>query len=59
LEMRRALIEAAAHDSADHYVQEATKQLQGKTLTAQGLGLVTQGQTSLSEVMRMSNRHPL
>ena len=59
LEMRRALVEAAAHDSTDHYVQEATKQLQGKRFTAQGLGLVKQGQTSLSEVMRMSNRHPL
>ena len=59
LEMRRALVEAAAHDGADHYVQEAIKQLQGKTLTAQGLGLVRQGQSTLSEVMRMSNRHPL
>lgn len=58
LEMRQPLVDAAAHDSISMYMLEAAKQMQGKSLTAHALGLVSQGQTSLSEVMRMSNRHP-
>lgn len=58
LEMRQALVDAAAHDSASAYMLEAAKQLQGKRLTEQALRLAQQGQTSLSEVIRLSNRHP-
>ena len=58
LEMRQALVDAAAQDSASPYISEATKQLQGKRLTEQALKLAQQGQTSLSEVIRLSNRHP-
>lgn len=58
LELRQALVDAAAHDSASAYMTEAAKQLQGKRLTEQALKLAQQGQTSLSEVMRLSNRHP-
>lgn len=58
LEMRQALVDAAAQDSASHYLSEAAKQLQGKRLTEQALRLAQQGQTSLSEVIRLSNRHP-
>jgi MSHA biogenesis protein MshE len=58
LEMRQALVDAAAHDSASAYMSEAAKQLQGKRLTEQALRLAQQGQTSLSEVIRLSNRHP-
>lgn len=58
LEMRQGLIEAAAQDSVSVFMHEAAKQLQGKRLTAQALALVKQGQTSLDEVMRLSNRHP-
>lgn len=59
LEMTRALVDAAALDSPGSYLQEANKQLRGKTLIEQGLALVKQGQTTLSEVMRMSNQHRL
>ena len=58
LEMRQALVDAAAQDSASPYILEATKQLQGKRLTEQALRMAQQGQTSLSEVIRLSNRHP-
>lgn len=58
LELRQALVDAAAHDSPSAYITEAGKQLQGKRLAEQALRLAQQGQTSLSEVMRLSNRHP-
>ena len=57
LEIRQALVDAAAQDTAN-YITEASKQLQGKRLTEQALRLAQQGQTSLSEVIRLSNRHP-
>lgn len=56
LEMGREMVNAAAHDNAQHFMQIASKHLHGNTMVSHGLELVKQGKTSVSEVMRISNQ---
>ncbi|MFM2408703.1 MAG: hypothetical protein RL358_1445 [Pseudomonadota bacterium] len=56
LEMGREMVEAAAHDNAQHFMQVAAKHLKGNTMVSHGLELVKQGRTSVNEVMRISNQ---
>ena len=56
LEMTEPLVEAAAHDDASRCTQAARESMQGKTMLDRALELMTQGQTSVAEVMRISNQ---
>jgi MSHA biogenesis protein MshE len=56
LEMGQEMVNAAAHDNAQHFMQVAKKHLHGNTMVSHGLELVKQGKTSVSEVMRISNQ---
>jgi MSHA biogenesis protein MshE len=56
LEMNREMVEAAAHDSANHFIQVAHKHLHGKTVLSHALEQMKQGRTTISEVMRISNQ---
>ncbi len=56
LEMTEPLVEAAAHDDASRFTQAARAIMQGKTMLDRALELMTQGHTSVAEVMRISNQ---
>ena len=56
LEMGREMVEAAAQDSATHFMQVARQYLRGKTILDHALGRMKQGSTTVSEVMRISNQ---
>jgi MSHA biogenesis protein MshE len=56
LEMGQEMVNAAAHDNAQHFMQVAKKHLHGNTMVSHGLELVKQGKTSVNEVMRISNQ---
>ncbi|MDO8413904.1 MAG: GspE/PulE family protein, partial [Gallionellaceae bacterium] len=56
LEMTQALAEAATHKDAEHFMQAARKFMEGKTLLHHALQKMKAGQTSVAEVMRISNQ---
>ncbi len=56
LEMSREMVEAAAHESANHFMQVAHKHLHGKTVLSHALEQMKQGRTTIAEVMRISNQ---
>lgn len=56
LEMGRELVEAAAHDSATHFIQVARDHMKGHTLLDHALVMMQQGRTTIDEVMRISNQ---
>ncbi|BBI98642.1 MSHA biogenesis protein MshE [Ferrigenium kumadai] len=56
LEMGRELVEAAAHDSATHFIQVARQHMRGKTILDNALAQMKLGRTTVAEVMRISNQ---
>lgn len=56
LEMGFEMVEAAAHDSTTHFMELAQQHMRGKTLLDHALEEMKLGHTSVSEVMRISNR---
>ncbi len=56
LEMNREMVEAAAHEDANHFMQVAGKHLLGKTILSHALEQMKLGRTTISEVMRISNQ---
>ncbi|MBI1175530.1 MAG: MSHA biogenesis protein MshE [Sideroxydans sp.] len=56
LEMDRALVEAAAHSDATNFMDAAYAHMKGRTLLDHALALMERGQTSVAEVMRISNQ---
>jgi len=56
LEMSREMIEAATHDDVNHFMRVAGKHMRGKTLLDHALTEMKQGQTTVAEVMRISNQ---
>ena len=56
LEMGREMVEAAAHDSVSHFMTVAAEHMRGKTLVDHALQKMLEGQTSVAEVMRISNQ---
>jgi MSHA biogenesis protein MshE len=56
LEMNREMVEAAAHDSVNHFMQVAHSHMKGKTILDHALTLLQQGKTTIAEVMRISNQ---
>ncbi len=56
LEMNTAMVEAAAHDSVVDFMHVAEQQLAGKTILARALQQMLQGNTTVAEVMRISNQ---
>jgi MSHA biogenesis protein MshE len=55
LEMTPTLIDATNDDDSRTFVQAGRAQLQGRTLRARAVRLVTHGQTSIREAMRIAN----
>ena len=56
LEMGRELVEAAAHDSATHFMQVAHQHMRGKSILDHALEQMKLGRTTVAEVMRISNQ---
>ncbi len=56
LEMGREMIEAAAHDSPTHFLEVARQSIRGKSIMDHALKEMKQGNTSVAEVMRISNQ---
>ncbi|OFZ67570.1 MAG: MSHA biogenesis protein MshE [Betaproteobacteria bacterium RBG_16_56_24] len=56
LEMGREMVEAAAHESAGHFMQVAHEHMRGKTVLDHALEQMKQGHTTVAEVMRISNQ---
>ena len=56
LEMTLPLAEAAAHHDSSHFTQAAQAHMKNKTLLDQALEQMRLGQTSVAEVMRISNQ---
>jgi len=56
LEMSRELVEAAGHSDAGHFMEAARTHMKGRTLLDRALALMEGGQTSVAEVMRISNQ---
>ena len=56
LEMGREMAEAAAHDSATHFMEAARQQMRGRLDFDHALQEMKQGHTSVAEVMRISNQ---
>jgi MSHA biogenesis protein MshE len=56
LEMNGEMVEAAAHDDANHFMQVANKHISGKTIMDHAMQQMKQGHTSVFEVMRISNQ---
>jgi MSHA biogenesis protein MshE len=56
LEMNREMVEAAAHDSVNHFMQVAHAHMEGKTILDHALEQLLQGMTTVAEVMRISNQ---
>ena len=55
LEMNQFLVEAAAHQDANHFMKAAREHMKGKTLIDHALQQMTLGNTSVAEVMSVSN----
>ena len=55
LEMTQVLVEAAAHQDASHFMKAARDYMKGKTLIDHALQQMTLGNTSVAEVMSVSN----
>lgn len=53
LEMGHEMTEAAAHDDASHFMQAARQQMRGKTILDHALEQMKQGNTTITEVMRI------
>jgi MSHA biogenesis protein MshE len=56
LEMNREMVEAAAHESANQFMDVARDHMQGKTILDHALKEMQQGHTTVFEVMAISNR---
>ncbi len=56
LEMNREMVEAAAHDSPNHFMHIADKHMHGKTIVSHALEQMKQGRTTVAEVMSISNQ---
>ena len=56
LEMGREMVEAAAHESPTHFMQMARQQMRGKSILDHALEQLKQGNTTVTEVMRISNQ---
>jgi MSHA biogenesis protein MshE len=56
MEMSREMVEAAAHDSVSHFMQVAAEHMRGKAIVDHALVKMQQGQTTVAEVMRISNQ---
>jgi MSHA biogenesis protein MshE len=55
LEMTQVLVEAAAHQDANHFMKAAGEYMKGKTLIDHALQQMILGNTSVAEVMSVSN----
>ena len=55
MEMTEFLVEAAAHQDASHFMKAAREYMKGKTLIDHALQQMTLGNTSVAEVMNISN----
>jgi MSHA biogenesis protein MshE len=56
LEMDREMVEAAAHDNVNHFMQVARQHMSGNTIMDHALDQMKQGRTTVLEVMRISNQ---
>ena len=56
LEMTQLLVKAATHQDSAHFMQAAQTYMKGKTLLDRALEKMKLGQTSVAEVMRISNQ---
>ncbi len=56
LEMGREMVEAAAHESPTHFMQMARQQMRGRNILDHALEQLKQGNTTVAEVMRISNQ---
>jgi MSHA biogenesis protein MshE len=56
LEMGREMVEAAAHDSATHFMQVARQHMKGKRILDHALTQMRLGNTTVEDVMRISNQ---
>ena len=56
LEMTQPLVEAAAHHDALHFMQAAREIMRGQTLMDHAMEQVMLGNTSVFELMRISNQ---
>ena len=56
LEMSSEMIDSAAHDNASHFMQVAAKHLRGRTIMFHALEQMKKGNTTIAEVMRISNQ---
>lgn len=56
LEMGREMVEAAAHESTNHFMRAAADHMRGKTIIDHALLKMRQGLTTVAEVMRISNQ---
>ncbi|HUW26170.1 MAG TPA: ATPase, T2SS/T4P/T4SS family [Gallionella sp.] len=56
LEMNREMVEAAAHESTTRFMELSQQYMRGKSLLDHALEEMKQGRTTVSEVMRISNR---
>ena len=56
LEMTPSLVEAAAHQDSSQFMHVARESLRGKTMLDHALEQMKQGQTSVAEVIRISNQ---
>jgi len=56
LEMGREMVEAAAHDSATHFMQVARQHMKGKRILDHALIQMKLGNTTVEDVMRISNQ---
>ena len=55
LEMTQVLVEAAAHQDSNHFIKAAREYMKGKTLIDHALYEMAMGNTSVAEVMNVSN----
>ena len=55
LEMTQHLVEAAAHQDSNHFMQAAREYMKGKTLIDHSLRQMLMGNTSVAEVISISN----
>ncbi len=56
LEMNRDMVAAAGNDDVNHFIKIAGDYMRGKTLSDHALSKMLLGQTSVAEVMRISNQ---
>jgi MSHA biogenesis protein MshE len=56
LEMSHEMVEAAGHESANRFLEVARTRLQGETMLDHAMNEMKQGNTTVAEVMGISNR---